>query len=204
MEKQSSIEKPILVAVEGKDDARFLKYLCKKWGFYNIQFRYIGCQPNDSNISAITKEPGFIDKVNCFVIIRDADTDFFSAEESTKEIFLKLGLAIKTASFIFPDNKSNGMLETLLTRVVEQNEPDKNECINRFINCLMAKGINIPSKEIDKAKIYAYLSANEEPGKRIGDAAEQLNLWDTESDVLKPVKNFFEKLCDEISHKKYE
>lgn len=187
------IQKPTLVVVEGKDDAGVLAKFCKEWGLNDIQFYGVNGKPNNDNVSAVIKQPGFIDNVTCFAVIRDADDNFDNAKRSVEGILSRSGLSIKTGYFILPNNQDNGMLETLLMKIVERNDSQKNDCINLFLDCLSSKGVDIPEHRKDKAKAYAFLSANNEPGKRISEAA-QAGFWDHNIDLLESLKKFFEDL----------
>ncbi len=191
--QNKSISKPVRVVVEGKDDAGVLAKFCKEWGFHDIQFYGVNGKPNNDNVSAVIKQSGFSDNVACFAIMRDADDSFDSAKRSVENIIFRLELGIKTDFFILPNNRENGMLETLLMRVVEQNNPEKNQCINFFLECLSTKRVVIPEHKKDKAKTYAFLSANDDPGKRIQEAA-QAGFWDHNNGSLAPLKSFFERL----------
>ena len=191
--QDQAISKPILVVVEGKDDAGVLAKFCKEWAFNDIQFFGVNGKPNNDNVSAVIQQAGFVDNVKCFAIVRDADDSFDDAKRSAENILSSLSLSIKTSFFISPNNRDNGMLETLLMRIVEQNNCDKNQCINSFMGCLATKGVIIPDHKKDKAKTYAFLSANDDPGKRINEAA-QAGYWDHNNASLKPIKDFFETL----------
>ena len=80
------VTKPILVVVEGKDDAGVLAKFCKEWGFDDIQFFGVNGKPNNDNVSAVVKQSGFVDKVTCFAIVRDADDSFDGAKRSVENI----------------------------------------------------------------------------------------------------------------------
>ena len=192
--QNQTISKPILVVVEGKDDAGVLAKFCKEWGFNDIQFYGVNGKPNNDNVSAVINQSGFADNVRCFAIVRDADDSFDNAKRSVESILSALSLTVKTGFFILPSHRENGMLETLLMRVVAQNNTDKNQCINSFMDCLATKRVTIPDHKKDKAKTYAFLSANDDPGKRINEAA-QAGFWDHNNDSLKPLKDFFQGLC---------
>ena len=187
------IQKPVVVAVEGIDDRLLLDYLCHNWVLSNIQFISLSETPSFDNVSAIINMPGFHQTVKAFGIIRDADERYQSAKDSVEDILRRLALPIKTSYFIFPDNKNNGMLETLLMQV-SSTDVDRTQCVDGFITCLTNKSIRIPNHRKDKAKIYAYLSAFDEPGKRIGEAASG-GYWDHTNKVFNNLKQFLSDLA---------
>ena len=187
-----SIQKPVVIAVEGIDDRFLLDYLCNSWNLNDIQFISLNETPSFDNVSAILNMPGFHQMVKVFGIIRDADERYQSAKDSVADILSRLKLGIKTAYFIFPDNKNNGMLETLLMQV-SSTDVNRTKCVDAFITCLTSQSISIPNHKKDKAKVYAYLSAFDEPGKRIGEAASA-GYWNHANKVFNNLKQFFNDL----------
>ena len=187
-----SIEKPVVVVVEGIDDRHLFDHLCDKWDMHDIQFISLNTEPGYDNVSAVVKLAGFDEKVRAFGITRDADDNFQSAKDSIENLLRRLSLNIKTDFFIFPDNTNTGMLETLLMQA-SSTDTNRSDCISAFIRCLESKTIVIPNNRKDKAKIYAYLSAFYEPGKRIGEAAHA-GYWDDNSLIFNQVKRFFQNL----------
>ena len=65
--------------------------------------------------------------------------------------------------------------------------------VSSFMSCLDSKDVSIPEHRKDKAKTYAFLSANNEPGKRINEAA-QAGFWNHNHHSLNALKTFLEGL----------
>ena len=189
-----SIEKSTVVVVEGIDDRILLNYLCDKWDLSNVQFVSINQTPNFDNILAVINMPGFHQIVKAFGIIRDADDQFQSAKQSVEDILHRLDLNIKTGHFIFPDNNNPGRLETLLMQA-SLVDADRMNCVDHFMTCLARKSINISDHRMDKAKVYTYLSAFDEPGKRIGEAA-CAGYWNHSNEVFNNLRIFLFSLAN--------
>lgn len=91
-----------------------------------------------------------------FLIFIDSDIEqsirskeLIKVLEDVKKI---IGSSFTTDSFLFPDNKSKGNIETLLTLIAQ--ETSIIECFEKYEACI--SNFNPPAK---KAKIYAYLEA---------------------------------------------
>ncbi len=105
---------------------------------------------------------------------------------ANKPININLGF------YLMPNGKDEGELEDLLLRITKK--AHILECVDIYMECLKEKDINIIKQS--KAKIYAYISAQEEPGLKIGEAA-RAGYWDIESELLAPLKNFIKNLPNE-------
>jgi hypothetical protein len=70
---------------------------------------------------------------------------------------------------ILPDNQNNGMLEDVCLAAL-RSEPILS-CIDDYFNCIYQK-IGQNPKSLAKARIHAWLSAQIEPDKRLGQAAQ--------------------------------
>lgn len=76
-------------------------------------------------------------------------------KNTIEQIRNKLGnLANQVEIFLFPDNKSNGELETLLIQIAKQNEFV--ECFDNYINCIESKDKEAVKNIYKKSKMYAY------------------------------------------------
>lgn|SRR3989338_1737948 len=189
-----SIEKSVVVVVEGIDDRIVFEFFCQKWNINNIQFVSLNTKADFDSVSAVVRLPGFDETVRTFAILRDADNNFGSAKQSVEDILRRLSLRIKTDFFILPDNRNTGMLETLLMGSIS-GDASRVGCIDAFIECLHNKSVDIPEHRKDKAKTYAFLSAFDEPGKRIGEAT-QAGYWNSDNKIFNPLKEFFKKLVE--------
>jgi hypothetical protein len=207
MEKQSSpleITKKKLLAVEGNDEDNFFSALFKHMGIEDIiQVWPVGGKDQFKNkIPALLKNTGFRG-LEAIAIIRDADTSCENTFKSVKGVLEKNGLQPprkpgafshgnpKVGVFIMPDNKSKGMLESLCLETVK--DAKEMECVNRFIEC--ANQLDNPPKEkdIDKAKVQAFMAIMPEVPGMLGLGAKK-RCWDFDSAELVPLKNFLSEL----------
>ncbi len=207
MEKKSSpepITKKKLLGVEGQDEMTFFKALFKHMGMENIvDLREVKGKDNFKiELPLLTKIPGFSD-LEAIAIIRDADTSAENTFKSIRDVLKKVGLQTpknpgefspgtpKVGIYIMPDNKNSGALETLCLRTVK----DKKEmdCVDRFIDC--ANRLENPPQErdIDKAKVQAFLAIRPKVPDMLG-IGSQKGYWDFDSPQLTPLKNFLSKL----------
>ncbi|NEP84718.1 MAG: hypothetical protein F6K39_45425 [Okeania sp. SIO3B3] len=124
---------------------------------------------------------------------RDADDSFDNASKSIEGSIIQHKLNqvenLKIEKFILPDNSSPGMLEDLCLKSIHT---DEISCIEDFFQCI-EKSTGRKSKEISKAKIHAWLSTQEHPDKRLGEAAKAGYIdWDNET--FKELKKFIKNL----------
>lgn len=140
----------MLIIVEGESDKCFISqyYLYKKKSNFKIIVNNgnILCEATNTNI---IKSLNNGEKV---CIIFDADKSY---KNTIEQIRNKLGnLANQVEIFLFPDNKSNGELETLLIQIAKQNEFV--ECFDNYINCIESKDKEAVKNIYKKSKMYAY------------------------------------------------
>ena len=91
-------------------------------------------------------------------------------------------------SFLIPDDRSPGDLETLLKQLAPDNHQAVHACFDAYINCLRERSNEYDLPD-DKARIYAYseaVGACTGPEKDY-DRAEH---WNLDSPVLDPLKRF--------------
>lgn len=140
----------MLIVVEGESDKYFISqyYLYKN----KVDFKII---VNNGNILHEATNTNIIKSLNNgekVCIIFDADKSY---KNTIEQIRNKLGnLANQVEIFLFPDNKSNGELETLLIQIAKQNEFV--ECFDNYINCIESKDKEAVKNIYKKSKMYAY------------------------------------------------
>ncbi len=190
-QKKRKIEKPKLIIGEGKEEVIFFSQLIEYLEIDDIQVDYYGGKTNLNNyLKALPLIPGF-SHLRSLGITRDADESFDTASQSI-DSFLRQHNEIenlKIEKFILPDNSSPGMLEDLCLKSI--NALDKS-CIEEFFHCIKKNTARIPD-EISKAKIHAWLSTQQKPDKRLGEAAKAGYInWDNEA--FKELTNFRKSL----------
>ena len=132
------------------------------------------------------------------------DSDIFD-EENDKFVELKKELPIEY--FLFPDNQSNGDLETLLSQIINQDNDVIFKCWEGYENCLKTsvRKEGIFTTPARKTKIYAYLEAllgesNSEKDlikERERDYQNQ-NHWDLNASALVNLKQFLDQYFQKI------
>ena len=213
--KPLEIKKKKLLFVEGKDEKNFFECLLQKINLSEeIQVIDSGGKEQFSKIFPVYKKaPGFDDVIS-LAVIQDADSDPHAAFNRIHTVLKNNGLEPpetvgsfqsittpeysleKVGIFVIPDGTSKGNLESLcLSTVIESNSIK--ECFDSFIKCVKQK---IPSdnshkkpKNIDKACCRAFLATMEEDTPSLGVAAQK-NVWNLDSEKLKPLSDFLTKL----------
>lgn len=206
--------------VEGKDEINFCKSLLEHLNIKDVCCVDIGGN-RSFNIKFKTKilvDDGFknIEKI---AIIRDAETNIaqsaFDSIKSAlsvqdernklKDIISQCSLEnnivhnnnIKCGIFIMPNNKTQGMLEDLCLKYVEQ--LPVNICISHFIDCLKQNVFcnkSIENINISKSKLLSYLASlttKKDNPTSLGIAALQGH-FDFNNDVFKNITNFLKQV----------
>lgn len=104
--------------------------------------------------------------------------------------------SIKFETFLFPNHKDDGDLETLLLQIVEANKFDlANNCYNDFIQCLdkISPSVALELSK-DKNKIFNFFRAyyGIDSAKEINRVYDQ-EYWDFKSEHLNELLKFFAK-----------
>jgi len=178
--------------------SKIVKETCKK---SDIQIEEAGGIHQFKNkFEDLSKIQGF-KSLEVIGIIRDAEKNRMSAFDSicdtVKGFNLKPPSEGKTFSdgkpaigiFIMPGNSDVGMLENLCLETVI-NEPAMN-CVNSFIEC--TKTLSSPPKNIEKARVQAFLAAMPEIRNSLGLGAQK-GYWNFSSDKLSDLREFICRL----------
>ena len=187
IEKPKSIEKPKLIIGEGRDEESFFSALIKHLEIDDIQVNSYGGKDKLKNyLKGLHLIPGF-SKLRSLLITRDADNSFEDAYKSIdgSMTVIKERENLKIKTFIFPDNKSSGMLEDLCLRAIDTSDMG---CIEKFFQC-----INREPSQFSKAKIHGWLSTQTKPDKRLGEAA-QAKYIDWNNETFNELINFIKSL----------
>ncbi len=191
MRKNQSIEKPKLIIGEGKDEEYFFSALIKYLEIDNIQVNSYGGKTNLNNYLNVLRSLDSFSNLRSLLITRDADNSF---EDTYKSIdgsmtLIKERENLKIKTFIFPDNKSSGMLEDLCLKAIDGSDID---CIEEFFQCVKKNTSREPN-EFSKAKIHAWLSTQLQPYKRLGEAAKS-GYIDWKNENFNDLINFIKSL----------
>ena len=144
------------------------------------------------------------------LVIQDADNrvkdtkngGVFLRLKYLDEIKEKYGVDFET--FLFPNHKDDGDLETLLLQIAQPNKYNNFECCNTsYINCLkeFVKEKYILELQADKDYVYNYIRMYHGHKKaKERDRNYCLEYWDFDSDVMIPLKKFFEENISELQN----
>lgn len=156
----------------------------------------VGGKDNLKNISVAFKE---CDKN---IIVFDADRKEnkggFSLRKNELTKILN-SMKVQAELFLFPNNKDDGMFETLLEQIINPKHKRILKCFTGYENCMEqykdTDGNLIYQTPDQKAKMYAYISAfknsETEAMKNRGDwHFENKEYWNLDSPALTPLKDF--------------
>ncbi|MBE9572626.1 MAG: hypothetical protein IMF11_18525 [Proteobacteria bacterium] len=193
------IEQSYLVLVEGKDEQLLFEALMENEEINNIQILPIaGKTLLRRHLKALKVAPGFGNVIGLGVV-RDADTDPAAAFQSVCDALTDCGLPVPPAPLtpggnrphvtvmILPDQHSTGMLESICLSAVAGDPVAP--CVEQYFQCMELHGIGLQENRIPKAKVQVFLASREEPGKRLGEAA-QAGYWPWNAEAFQPLKNF--------------
>ncbi|AFZ53707.1 DUF3226 domain-containing protein [Cyanobacterium aponinum UTEX 3222] len=193
------INKPKLLIGEGKDEIRFFQSFLKYLNICDMMVEsYNGKDNLYSYLKTLVLRPNFSQLVS-IGITRDADN------KPIEDLFKSICSALKRANlsnpnnlsksskgtpkiniFILPDNQNSGMLETLCLKSLK-NDISMN-CVDKYFDCIRQKSDIFP-KNIDKAKIHAWLASREIPDKRLAEASE-VGYFDFNNSAFDNLKEF--------------
>lgn len=193
----------VRIFVEGKEDKFFIEFI--------IQLFFEGT----STIEEVISTGGFtkIDKVrNKFLettdsggvnlVIFDADDEYNNGGFEVRRDFLtqkKRELSIEFESFLFPNNQGNGMLETLLLSIVNEDHQRVLDCFESYEECLSQYNENEGTQyelPIIKSKVFAYLDVFPKSNRQkdlLKDGNllfDQPSIWNFNHDTLLPLREF--------------
>ncbi|GAA8344238.1 hypothetical protein KH0155_19020 [Helicobacter pylori] len=145
-------DKEILIFVEGPSDKVFLEvylYFLEDLPIKNFKVKDVKGKDN------LSKRLLEIEKYDKTLIIFDAD----NYKSNKKEILAVVSKTKQTISeeqiFLFPNNKDDGDLETLLLKIAKHDEFLK--CFEGYLECIKSKEHYKSIKNIRKNMLYAYL-----------------------------------------------
>lgn len=190
----------MLIVVEGKYDEEFLmQYMLYKK--VNILFEIIQNGSNGLNNATITTIKKGLDDDKKVYIIFDADKSYDKTlKQIKKKLKKQLGDSADTIDiFLFPNNKDNGELETLLLKIAKQKEIVK--CFECYLHCIEVKNKTTRANIEKHASIFAYKDAvglrkHIEKIKNMLETNEIFSeYFDFDSPKLEPLREF---LCRQI------
>ena len=194
-----TLQKKLLILVEGKDEIKFFEALAKYLALSSFEVRECGGKDNFTNtITAVSKATGF-DSVEKILLVRDADFGENAQENTFKSLLDSLDKAElpkpekafewteltknkpQVAIYVMPYEGAEGMLEHLCLESIPEEEK---KCLNTFFECMPEKP---KYNRRAKAEVQAFLAAKEEPVVNLGLASSK-KYWNFEHSVFDDLK----------------
>jgi hypothetical protein len=205
------IERTKLLIVEGTHEVAFFEALMRARGIPSdpIQVLSLGGKTNlFRNIETLKLDAKFADVVT-LAIVRDADisdhqhpaTAAQRALQAVQGCLRNAGMAVpnthaalasgrpSTAIFVMPDGRSDGSLESLCVRSVEQKA--EFDCVQKYFECLARGGI-IPGNA-PKAFAHAWIASRPQPDAHTGVAARNGD-WELRDPAFDQLSQFLTAL----------
>ena len=181
------------IFVEGKDKD-FLEYLIGHYMNTVSAYEIISVGGKNNLHSVANKFRENTDNGGINLIIFDADSPenqggYERNYAEIQDVVNQLGISVNGV-FLFPDNSSDGDLESLLEGLVPAEKKGILTCFGEFESCLrqlpIAELIRFPNR---KRKMFLYKDVLVEKGDKTF-AFENSNIWNFESPVLENLKTF--------------
>ena len=194
------ITETALLLVEGRDDEEVLRRLCDHIDVGGIQILGYGGRYGLRDYLKTVRLLSGYERVERIGIVRDADDGADNAFRSVCGALANAGLPVpsqprrlsdgvpRVSTMIVPPDRPTGCLETLLWLTIETAETA--ECIDKYMDCAR---IPASGNRRDKAKVYAYVAVQRQPGLKIGEAAKA-GYWNLDHSALLSVKDFLKSL----------
>jgi hypothetical protein len=189
------IVQPKLLVGEGQDEVRFFESLLRHLKLTDIQVvGYGGKQRLKQFITTLPRIPGFAG-LQALGITRDADDDARGALQGLDSAIAAAALPaeLRIATHVLPGANSPGALESLCIQAIS-NLPIS-DCIEKYVLCASKSGLKQQWSvgNAAKARLQAWLSMQQEPGLRLGEAA-QAGIVDWEAASLAGLRDFIVNL----------
>ena len=194
------VNRDSLLLVEGNDDARFFAAFLKSLRNGNsVQIAMVGGKDNFRPFitETLIRAPGY-SRLRKLGLVRDADSSAQSAFQSLADSLRAANLPAPSQPWeavpqgqltvsvgILPDGTSEGDLETLCLNSIGDNAAL--QCGNEYLRCMEQTRVALGHR--NKARLHTFLATGDDPGLRIGEAADA-GVWDWTSPSLRQVSDF--------------
>jgi hypothetical protein len=192
-----AIIKPRLLIGEGDDEVFFFEALLEHLNLDDVQAEKYGGKDNLSRyLRELPNRPGY-ERVVMLGVTRDADTDCADTFDRIRGALASNKFPVPAGCgqivqgspgvgvFVMPDNARPGMLEDLCLDAVRDDPAFP--CLDQYFQCLAAAGRQ--PGVIAKAHVHAWLAAQLEPDKRLGEAAKA-RYWPLDHPALAALRDF--------------
>jgi len=156
---------------------------------------YTKIKPSKTRIEKLQMDDGVKEEYE-ILVIQDADdpTKNHGGVENRMNYLNEIDIEFKT--FLFPNHKDNGDLETLLLQIINKEKyANFLDCYEKYVSCIKNTTKKEFIKELleDKHKVFSYFSAY----YGMGDSKEEnreysSEYWDLENDALEQLRSFIE------------
>lgn len=189
------ILQPRLLAGEGRDEVRFFEAWLRYLKIGDIQVvEYGGKQKLKTFLAALPRFPGF-GMLQSLGITRDADDDAGGTLQSIQSAVSAAALPaeLRVVTHVLPGANAAGALESLCMQTVSG--LPIGECIEKYLACASESGLKTAWSvgNAAKARLQAWLAVQQEPGLRLGEAA-QAGVIDWEAASLAELRSFIVNL----------
>lgn len=178
------VKKDNVLLVEGGEDQKLFWKLTSAPGLEkDIQvFRYEGKGGVRGFLGAIQSDVRRRGVLRLGITM-DADDDYQGAVDEIKQALMATGFDApeeeltlagaepQTIFMVLPGGGRNGMIEDLCLDSVATDPAIS--CVDEYIRCLRAQGIDLPANRLSKAREHAFLASRPEPAVSIGEAAQE-------------------------------
>jgi predicted ATP-dependent endonuclease of OLD family len=190
------IEATRMLLGEGVEEELFLNALLKHLGISGMQVENYGGKNNLAPfLKALKNRSGFV-QVQKLGILRDADDNPAGAAASVDGAIAQaaFGEELTVKKLILPGGMNTGALENLCLQSITGHAIEK--CVEDYMSCAAQATGHAHATTTNKAKarIHAWLAAQEKPDLRLGHAAAG-GLIDWSSPAFAPLKSFLQELA---------
>lgn len=190
------IEATRILIGEGREEELFLGALLNNIGIMGVQVEsYNGKSELGPFLKALKNRSGFV-RVEKLAITRDADADPISAAASVDAAIAQAGFSaqLNVSRMILPGNTQAGALENLCLLTIA-NQPVETYVEDYLACAARVTGIvHTTSSHQAKARIHAWLAAQQPPDLRLGIAAQK-GMLDWNSSAFDELKAFLRLLA---------
>lgn len=135
---------------------------------------------------------------NIVLLILDADTENNGGGHKVRkdEIYdtlKEMGLLNDVSVFLFPNDRENGDLETLLLQIVNKDNYDRaKECWDSYISCIGEEKAKVAGFDSQKVRVYNFITLHhgQEKAQEFKRDYTDEELWNLNSPALDALKSF--------------
>lgn len=203
MTTQIEIRYGAQLVVEGNDQRNFFAAMLRHLNLGGVEIQnFGGVNELRDFLENLADTDEFDQIVKSVGIVRDAEISAESAFRSVQGALrnanmdvpdapgVETGGAPSVSVFIFPDNQSAGMLETLLCRTFADTPME--DCVENFFACVGGEtGERL--RRPDKSRAHAYIATTPEPQVSVGVAAQR-GYWNLDHPAFDDVRRFLQSL----------